>query len=272
MLSISLITNAQESIWKANYYSKNLFKEINSIGDNSKEKDPEMQKMLEEALKNASEKQYTLSFNKHECIYEENQTLEKPKPKNDAMMVRVSFSGAGKKYLNLKTKTEIIEDEIFETEFLIINPLLQTNWQLIDETKKIGEYTCYKAQVVIPVSEKELQNYKDFLKQNEKKQTLFQIKEPKPKTVIAWYAPEIPVSFGPNNYFGLPGLILEIKEDEMIIMCTKVQFGNTNKGTIKVPQNGKKVTQKEFDEIQKEKFESMQDENGAVIFKTEMHN
>lgn len=273
VLLVSLTINAQENIWKAEYFTKIILKDkINTINSNSKEANPEMEKMLEDALKKASEKQHTLSFNKQECIYEENQTLEKPKPENGGMMISVGFSGLGKKYLNIKNKTEIIEDEIFGNEFLITNPLQPTNWQLIDETKKIGDYNCYKAQVVIPVSEKELQDYKDFLAKNEKKQSLFQMKEPKPKTVIAWYTPEIPVSFGPNNYYGLPGLILEINEDEMIILCTKVQFGNTIKGTLKAPNKGKKVTQKEFDKIQKEKFESMQDENGAVIFRTETHN
>jgi hypothetical protein len=40
------------------------------------------------------------------------------------------------------------------------------------------------------------------------------------------------------------------------------------KTTIKVPNNGIKVSQKEFDAIQKKKYDSMKDENGVIMFKT----
>ena len=92
------------------------------------------------------------------------------------------------------------------------------------------------------------------------------MEEPKDKTIVAWYTPEIPVSFGPNNYWGLPGLILEINEDEIIILCSKVTLSNKEKSKIKVPNTGEKVTQKKFDEIEKKKTDSMKDEDGVIIF------
>jgi len=90
--------------------------------------------------------------------------------------------------------------------------------------------------------------------------------EPKDKVIMAWYTPEIPVSFGPNKYWGLPGLILEINEEETIILCSKVTLSNKEKSKIKVPSTGEKVTKKKFDEIQKKKTDSMKNEDGVIIF------
>jgi GLPGLI family protein len=94
------------------------------------------------------------------------------------------------------------------------------------------------------------------------------MEEPKDKIITAWYTPEIPVSFGPNNYWGLPGLILEINEPETIILCSKVVLNTKEKSAIKAPNNGIKVSQKEFDAVQKKKFDSMKNDDGVIIFQT----
>ena len=94
------------------------------------------------------------------------------------------------------------------------------------------------------------------------------MKEPKEKTITAWFTPEIPVSLGPLNYWGLPGLILELNEEKNIILCTKIVLSNKKNIKIKIPNSGKKVTQKEFDKIEREKLDSMKDADGEIIFQT----
>jgi len=225
-----------------------------------------MEKAFQEAMKKASEKQYLLSFNKSECLYEEQEQLQKPESPAAGIRVSVVFSGEGKKYLNLKDKNSIEEADIFGKEFLIVEPLEKPDWKLLNETKKIGDYNCFKAELLIQVTEKQKEEYKEFLKKEETKPSLFKIEEPKDKVIIAWYTPEIPVSFGPNNYWGLPGLILEINEDETIILCSKVTLSNKEKSKIKVPNTGDKVTQKKFDEIEKKKMDSMKNDDGVIIF------
>lgn len=268
-LLLGFFVKAQEFQGKAEYFSKKIIKEKVEVKKAAGEIDlnPEMQKAFQDAMKKATEKKYLLIFNKGECLYEEQQALEKPETPSSGMVISVSFSGGGKKYLNLKDKKSRVEEEIFGKEFLIVEPLEKLDWKLINETKKIGDYNCFKAELIIPVSERQRKEYEDFLKKEEVKPSLFKMEEPKDKVVIAWYAPEIPVSFGPNNYWGLPGLILEINDEDTIILCSKVTLSNKEKSKIKVPNTGEKVTQKKFDEIEKKKMDSMKDDDGVIIFK-----
>ncbi len=266
-LLMGFLAKAQEFQGKAEYFSKRIMKKkTEKVETKSKEPlDPELQKEIEIAIKKATEKQYVLTFNKTECLYEEEQKLEEPKPSNGTSF-SITFSGGGKKYLNTKDKNSIVEDEIFGREFLIVEPLVQPEWKLIDETKKIGDYNCFKAELVIPVSEKQKQEYEEFLKKEEKKPALFKMEKPEDKVITAWYTPEIPVNFGPDNYWGLPGLILEVSEEKLIILCSKVVLSNKEKTKIKAPNTGEKVSQKKFDEIQKKKTDSMKDEDGVIMF------
>jgi GLPGLI family protein len=265
-LLLGFIVNAQDFQGKAEYFSKRIQKMQVNKAPEEKGMSPEMEKAFQEAMKSATEKQYTLLFTKAECLYEEQEQLQKPEASAAGIRVSVVFSGEGKKYLNLKDKNSIEEADIFGKEFLIVEPLEKPDWKLLNETKKIGDYNCFKAELLIQVTEKQKEEYKEFLKKEETKPSLFKMEEPKDKVIIAWYTPEIPVSFGPNNYWGLPGLILEINEEDSIILCSKVTLSNREKSKIKVPNTGDKVTQKKFDEIQKKKTDSMKNEDGVIIF------
>ena len=75
--------------------------------------------------------------------------------------------------------------------------------------------------------------------------------------IAAWYTPEIPVSQGPDNYWGLPGLILEVNDGTTTILCTKVVLNPENDVKIKVPSKGKEVSRKELAEIREKKSEEM---------------
>lgn len=250
---------------KAEYLSKVILKNKVDSTEKTSAKDAVLSASFLEVMKLASEKTYLLTFNKQECLYEEIQKLDKPKAPSNGMVMSFTFSGDGKSYLDTKAKTKIVEDEIFGKEFLIVDELVQPDWKLVDETKKIGDYTCYKAEIVIPVTEKQKKYYKDFLKKQENKTSLFPMPEPKDKVVIAWYTPEIPVSLGPRNYWGLPGLILEINEGNLIMLCSKVTLSTKEVAEIKKPNTGKKVTQAEFDALEKEKTDSMKGDGEAII-------
>ncbi|MDI1318152.1 GLPGLI family protein [Flavobacterium sp.] len=268
LLILGLTTSAQEFQGKAEYFSKYIFKKDKTIEDKVDD-DLELSALIKEALNKSSQKSFLLTFSKIDAVYEENEVLEQPNAATGGMSISIKMSGAGKKYINTKEKILLAEDEIFGKEFLIEEPLTQPSWNLKEESKKIGDYTCFKAELIIPVTQKQKDDYQEYLKKEEKKPALFKQEEPKDNVVTAWYTPEIPVSFGPNNYWGLPGLILEINEENQIILCSKVTLNSKAKSEIKRPKNGEKVSQNKFDEIQKKKSDSMKNEDGVIIFSRE---
>ena len=77
------------------------------------------------------------------------------------------------------------------------------------------------------------------------------------QTVTAWYTPQIPLNTGPGDYYGLPGLILEVNDGKLQIICSKIVLNPEDKIAIKEPTKGKEVNQKAFDAIREKKMKEM---------------
>ena len=240
---------------KATYISKkDMTKSVQfddaQMSDNQKAK-------MATVLKKMGEKTYELNFNKIESIYKEIQTLDNSGNNN--------FYDPDVKYKNIQNTTRIFESDIMLKPFLIVDKLDKLAWQLEDKTKKIGMYTCYKAILKIPVSKEDLQEFNREKKYLEKSKTNFyKLAIPQEQVITAWYAADIPVSHGPDIYWGLPGLILEINDGTTILLCTKLVLNPKVKFLIKKPTQGKMVTQKQFDKIETDKINSMRNKNGAI--------
>lgn len=232
---------------------------------------PEMNEKMRENMKKAFEETYILSFTNFESLYQEEEKLNTPKPSSNGIKVEVAFSGGGnrsKYYKNLKTKKYLNEAEIFDKEFLIDDDLEIFNWTMVNEQKMIGNYTCYKAQIVIPVTAEKKKEFEEFkIKKEEGKTNFFIPMEPKDKIIEAWYTLDIPIPNGPREYWGLPGLILELHDGDTTLLCSKIILNPSEKIEIKIPKSGKKVTQKVFDEIEKKKMKSMMNEDGVIEIK-----
>jgi len=257
--------NAQNFNGTAVYESKT---KTDGIDVTSNDMTDDMKKEMNEKVAKAFEKTYILNFNKFESFYFQEEKLEAPSPgTNKGFTFKVS--GSDKKiYKNSKEKIELSEEEFFGKEFLVQDSLPNWNWKLESETKKIGNYTCHKATFMIPVSEEDKKEFENLKKdKNDGKTNLLELSEPKEKLVTAWYAPEIPVSFGPDKYGGLPGLILEINDGQTIILCSKISLNPKSKIEIKRLSKGKKVTQKQYEEIVVKQLGSMKNSKGQL----EMH-
>ena len=225
----------------------------------------DMKKLMEEKMNKAFEKSYVLTFNKTESIYEEPQKLDLPSAGNSGMMIMMENSSDGKIYKNTKNKETISEEDFFGKEFLVVDSLKTYNWKPESESKKIGDYTCYKATYTIPVTQKDKEEYEEFKKkQSDSKTTFFVMDEPKERIVTVWYTPEIPVSHGPGEYWGLPGLILEASFDKTVILCSKVVLNPKEKVQIKAPKKGKRVTKKEYERLIETQMEQMKDSDGNI--------
>lgn len=224
---------------------------------------PEMQQGLMAQMKKNMEKTFVLDFDKTTSVYKEEEKLENPLA-GMGQGVRVRVSGKnGILYKNVKEKRYVDENEIFGKEFLIKDTLPDWKWEMSSETKMIGDYTCYKATAV----RKRMASPKS----NDKKSVLNLDETLKDIRITVWYTPDIPVSQGPDDFWGLPGLILETNDGNTTILCSKVVLNPTEKTVIKEPTKGKVITQKEYDEtLRKKAEESMEmskNEKGRTVIR-----
>jgi GLPGLI family protein len=279
LLLTVFLSNAQKDFQGvAIYESKTSTSDFKSQISGNKDITPEMQKMIEERMKKMFEKTFVLNFDKSASIYKEEEKLDAPGQQGGGMRMMSSFMGGGGTYYkNVKDKTYSVDKEFMGKEFLVKDTLRTYNWKMEGETREIGGYMCYKATTVIPASKTDFRNFRpkkddkkedsktDVAKTEEKstKTTSFldTVDMPKEITITAWYAPEIPINQGPEGYWGLPGLILEINDGKTTILCSKIVLNAKDKAEIKAPNNGKVVTQTEYDETVTKKMEEMMEMN-----------
>ncbi len=98
---------------------------------------------------------------------------------------------------------------------------------------------------------------------DEPKNLMDEIEIPEEIEVTAWYTMQIPVNQGPGDYWGLPGLILEVSSGRTTILCSKIVLNPDEKEEIKKPIKGKEVTKQEYTDIVKQKVEEMQEMYGG---------
>ena len=269
---LSFITsNAQKDFQgMAIYESKTSTADFKSRFEGNKEITPEMQKMIEERMKKMFEKTFILNFDKSASIYKEEEKLDAPGTQQGGFrMMSSMMGGGGTYYKNVKEKTYSVDKEFMGKEFLVKDSLPKLTWKMESETRVIGGYTCFKATAVRPVSQADFRNYRpkkqdepkegEAKKEEKEKKTNFMddFEIPKEITITAWYTPEIPVNQGPESYWGLPGLILEVNDGKTTILCSKVVLNAKEKVEIKAATNGKVISQKEYDETVVKKMEEM---------------
>mgnify|MGYP003461055325 FL=1 len=268
ILMISGIIQAQNFQGMAVYESKTSTAEFAKGLSGNKDITPEMQKQT-----------FILNFDKSASIYKEEEKLDAPGEQGGRRMMASMMGGGGTHYKNVKDKQFIVDKEFFGKEFLIKDSLPKYDWKMEGESKQIGNYTCFKATAVVKVNESDFRNFR--FKNRDKKETETKtetVKDtakakktnftedwemPKENTITAWYCPEIPVNQGPENYWGLPGLILEVNDGKTVMLCTKIVMNAKDKVEIKPATKGKQVTQTEYNDIVKKKMEEMQEMNSG---------
>jgi GLPGLI family protein len=62
---------------------------------------------------------------------------------------------------------------------------------------------------------------------------------------IVWFTPQIPVSFGPLDYSGLPGLVILVEMSKRTISVSEIILNPKDEIIIKKPIKGKKMTAEE---------------------------
>ncbi len=215
----------------------------------------EMQEKMMAMMKKQFEKTYFLTFNKEESVYKEEVSLDKPQVGGGGFDVVMIGSGGSSDILYKNTKNQSYSDQkdTMGKIFLVKDTLNKIDWTLESETKYIGEYQCFKATYTkqVEVSRVDFKSGSSVKNEEEKEP------EMETQTVTAWYTPQIPINNGPAMYQGLPGLILEVHDGKLHMVCSKIVLNPKEIIDIKEPTKGKEVNQKDYDDIMEKKAKEM---------------
>lgn len=267
LLLFSFGINAQNISGQAYYESKTTV-DMDALGG-GREMTEEMKKTVGQMMKSALEKTYVLTFNKDESIYKEEEKLD-AMPMNPGFKMMLSSYTPGAQYKNLKTKQIVEENEFFGKQFLITDTIQTLDWQITKESKTIGQYIAFKATAIKKVNPNDYSMARPK-KQDEKEKSettkdslqsqdpMDMIEIPEEIEVTAWFTPQIPVSNGPGEYAGLPGLILELNYYRTTLLCSKIVMNPKEAEKIEPPTKGKEVTREEYVKIVKEKTDEMRE-------------
>lgn len=225
-ISFSFICYSQQKYSGEVVYNISLKTNVksNKIVQNIESTD-EAEKKAQSILKNARDVVAHLIFTEKESLYK----LEVPMENDSEQRINLTRILAGKNevyYFNNETKERLFQKNNMVGQFLIsIQPI---EWEITQESKSIGNYICYKAIK------------KDTLALNKK--------------TITWFTPQIPVSFGPKEYNGLPGLILELHNSLGSFKVLEIKLNQKKPIKIEKPTKGKQITEKEYKKLLEEYF------------------
>ncbi len=139
-------------------------------------------------------------------------------------------------YTDLKKKQLIANREFMTRKFLVTSNFDELDWKITGEQKTILDIPCVAATATRGDN-----------------------------TVVAYFAPTIPISSGPNSFVGLPGMVLEanLNEGEYKVAAIKITEGKADETQLVKPSQGKKMSKKDFDTLMEEKMKEMREQNGG---------
>ncbi|HAA12958.1 MAG TPA: hypothetical protein DCE41_15215 [Cytophagales bacterium] len=203
------------------------------------------EEMLAQIPKESSS-DFVLKFNEQSSLYENAKDEE-------AENASMSHSSAGGEmriemkisnpenilYRDLETQRTVQQREWMGERFLIEGSAAM-EWKVSTDQRMILGYPCMKATTLRDTT-----------------------------MITAWFTPQITLSIGPDQFGGLPGMILEVSEGEgdRVISATEVTL-ETLEEKLKEPKRGQKMSREDFAVFQEEKLkemEAMRGEGGGVF-------
>ncbi|GAB3923271.1 GLPGLI family protein [Larkinella terrae] len=129
-----------------------------------------------------------------------------------------------------ETKSDVIE--MLGRTYLIDDSLKVPKWKILNQLKDIAGHICMKAETEDPI---------------------------KQQKVVAWFAQDIPVPAGPEQYSGLPGLILELdlNDGDVVVTASKIEMKDVSKElTANKKIKGRKIKTADYDKIIKDHIQT----------------
>lgn len=143
---------------------------------------------------------------------------------------------------NLKDQTYLKYMDQMGKTYLVRDSLEAPKWRIMNEIRDILGHMCMKA-----VTEDSLRNQK----------------------ITAWFASDIPVSTGPEEQFGLPGLVLayEVNDGMLVVEAEKITFGEPQESiTLPKKLKGREVSGTKYQDLVREFIETSIESERAWIW------
>ncbi len=251
LTSLTTVATAQMKEGKISYERKiNMHRNL---------PDPQMKSMVPEFRTD----KFELIFNENVSLFRSVVDEEAPDPFANAGGggggMRMNFRmPTANTYTDMAKQMQYEERAFFEKEFLIIDSLKQYKWKLSEETKTIAKQLCKKATTMITSPQMRMRVSIGGAGNNTDT-TANTPRAPKETELVVWYAENIPVSFGPDNYSGLPGVIMEIDQDNGATVTTAVEVSaKYPKKELVAPTKGDKMNRAQFQENMMKLVQDMQ--------------
>lgn len=138
--------------------------------------------------------------------------------------VRINVRGSSRPgseefYLYPAQKKLVMIDQIASTEYIIEQDYPQLDWEIREETKEIDGFQVQQARTTF--------GGRDY---------------------TVWFAPELPFTFGPWKLHGLPGLILEARDETAEVQFNFKSFDRLEADQVRIalPEKGVKASPAQF--------------------------
>lgn len=247
------IISAQEFQGIAFYFSKSKM----NLGSWGARMSEAQKKQVKERLKNRLEKTYILSFNATESVFVEEDKIDAISGATDSWGANFA---RGEQYKNVGENKLVQAQEFYGKRFLVQDQLQSIKWKMESEIREIGGYTCFKATAVVPSSDLSWFNFSwgDLNSNSDSSE------EPEIRLtqIEAWYTLQIPVKNGPAEFWGLPGLILEVSADDTTMLCYEITINPKERNSIEAPSKGQVISKSDYRATIIEKMMEMRNSYG----------
>ncbi|MFV0211546.1 GLPGLI family protein [Empedobacter falsenii] len=241
ILLISIVSFAQQEKLEVSYTSRIILPDdfkFQPPGGGSRQMPKDIQEQMVKSLQEPQD--FTLTILGEESLYK---LVEKISNSQEQGMRglrggRMMLMNGDNIYKNTSTQQLLKEQNMMMKSYTIQDTLQNYEWKLTRETKTILGNETKKATAII-----------DSIQ------------------TTAWYIPTLKYKTGPENYWGLPGLIAEVETEinrgpisgKRIISLTNISTV-TNTKSIEKPKDKNAISQKEYNKLmndQRKRFEEM---------------
>jgi GLPGLI family protein len=211
------VSSAQVNFVKAGVISyERRISQFAALGNSEDDSNMWMEELKKQFPKVVADN-FTLQFNSKESFY----YLTKENPDNK--YINMLFKPSETNYVNQKHESGTVTSAatIFENTYLVNDSLVKYEWKITGEVRDIAGFECKKAITKICDS----------------------------VVIVAFYTDQIPVQAGPENFNGLPGMILGIAVPRLgtTIFATSISLQAAPNYVLPTLSKPKKSTIKQLD-------------------------